>query len=322
MQQQIGANFIPPSNQLIRRVLMKTTQQFLSEIKRGDYLSLARVLTLVENELPGSAELLGELEINQQIPVIGITGPPGAGKSTLVSSIINKLSQQQKKVAVLAVDPTSPFNLGSLLGDRVRMAAHFNNPGVFIRSIATRGSVGGLSARIIEMTDVLRAADFDYIIVETVGVGQSEIEIAGLADITLVVLVPEAGDEIQHIKSGLMEIGDAFIVNKSDREGAGSFANQLKKMLHQRVHAVPVFKTVAEKQEGVDELLEWMKVASIQRNDKKLFLYTEKAYRLIQNNRMQDVSKNELQQNIAVLYQREDFNLYKFVRAYENRSKS
>lgn len=298
---------------------MKTITQFLSEIKRGDYLSLARVLTLIENELPGSAELLRDIKIDHSVPVIGITGPPGAGKSTLVNSIIGKLSAGQKKIAVLAVDPTSPFNLGSLLGDRVRMSAHFNNPDVFIRSIATRGSVGGLSARIIEMVDVLRAADFDYIIVETVGVGQSEIEIAGLADITLVVLIPEGGDEIQHIKSGLMEIGDAFIVNKADREGADSFANQLRKMLHQRPYPIPVFKTVADKEEGVDELLEWVTALKIRKNEKKIFLYTEKAFKLIQNDRMRDISKTDLQQNIAETYNNGDFNLYRFIAAYQKK---
>lgn len=299
---------------------MKAIPQFLSAIKQGDYLSLARALTLIENDLPGSAELLRGIEIDQQVPVIGITGPPGAGKSTLVNSMISKLSLQGKRIAILAVDPTSPFNLGSLLGDRVRMSAHFNNPDVYIRSVATRGSVGGLSAKIIEMTDVLRAADFDYIIIETVGVGQSEIEIAGLADTTLVVLVPEAGDEIQHIKSGLMEIGDAFIVNKADREGADTFANRLKKMLHQRVQSIPVFKTVAERHEGVDELLAWLEKPGTGKNDKKIFLLTEKAYKLIRNSRMQDVSKTDLQQSIALASLREDFNLYRFINAYEARS--
>jgi len=296
---------------------MNTIPHFLSEIKKGDYLSLARALTLVENELSGSAELLSGIEINQHIPVIGITGPPGAGKSTLVNAIIEKLSDNGKKIAVLAVDPTSPFNLGSLLGDRVRMSAHFNKANVFIRSVATRGSVGGLSAKIIEMTDVLKGAAFDYIIVETVGVGQSEIEIAGLADLTVVVLVPEGGDEIQHIKSGLMEIGDAFVVNKSDREGADTFANQLKKMLHQRSYSVPVFKTVADKQQGVEELISWLTASGRQQNERKLFLYTEKAFKLIQNNRMKDISKKDLQQKLAGTYGDNDFNLYRFIEKYD-----
>lgn len=296
---------------------MKTIPQYLSEIKKGDYLSLARALTRVENELEGSEELLQQMEINQHIPIIGITGPPGAGKSTLVNALIEKLSIAGKKIAVLAVDPTSPFNMGSLLGDRVRMSGHFNKPNVFIRSVAARGSVGGLSAKIIEMTDLLRSADFDYIIVETVGVGQSEIEIAGLADLTLVVLVPEGGDEIQHIKSGLMEIGDAFIVNKSDREGADVFANQLKKMLHQRPVVIPVFKTVADQQRGTDELLDWLEVAKSGRNEKKLFLYTEKAFKLIRNSRMKDVQKQDLQQRLAGAYLKAGFNLYTFITDYK-----
>src|SRR6201996_3155154 len=197
---------------------MSKTSSILPRVT--NFRSVARALTIVENDLPGAHELLKKLHFNKSTPLIGVTGPPGAGKSTLVNSLIEQLVTKGNKVAVLAIDPTSPFNFGSLLGDRIRMTGHFNHPDVFIRSLATRGSLGGLSAKAIEMTDVLRAAAFDYILVETVGVGQSEIEIAGLADLTLLVLVPESGDEIQNIKSGLMEIADAFIVNKSDRADA------------------------------------------------------------------------------------------------------
>jgi len=288
----------------------------IGKLKEGSFIALARALTVVENDMVGSEMLLEEIIIDQSVPVIGITGPPGAGKSTLVNAMIEKLSEAGKRIAVLAVDPTSPFNLGSLLGDRVRMSAHFNKPNVFIRSIATRGSVGGLSAKIIEMVDVLRSANFDYVVVETVGVGQSEIEIAGLADLTLVVLVPEAGDEIQHIKSGLMEIGDAFIVNKADRDGAATFANNLIKMLHQRKTTVPVFKTVADKNRGVDEILTWIKNSTFEKNERKPYLYAEKAFKLIQNYRMKNIEKTELQQKIAVACESDDFNLYKFVSQY------
>lgn len=298
---------------------MKTTVQLLSGIKNGDYLSLARGLTLVENELPGSGSLLKNLDVNHDIPVVGITGPPGAGKSTLVNAMIGIWSAEGKKIAVLAVDPTSPFNLGSLLGDRIRMSTHFNNPDVYIRSVATRGSVGGLAGKIIEMTDILRSSNFDVILIETVGVGQSEIEIAGLADITMIVLVPEAGDEIQHIKSGLMEIGNAFIVNKADRDGAESFANRLSKSLHHRADPVPVFKTIADKNSGIEEILQWLSTANIRDNVRRLFLYAEKAYKLIQHKRMQDVSKTDLQDHLSSSYLNSDFNLYRFIEQYDHK---
>src|SRR5258708_13304097 len=148
----------------------------------GDFRSVARALTVIENDLQGADKLLKSLTFTKNAPIIGITGPPGAGKSTLVNALIGGLLTDESKIAVLAIDPTSPFNFGSLLGDRIRMSPHFNNPNVFIRSLATRGSLGGLSAKTIEMTDVLRAAGFDYIFIKTLGVGQSEIEIPGLPD--------------------------------------------------------------------------------------------------------------------------------------------
>src|SRR4026207_2192726 len=183
-------------------------QELLTKLRNGDIKSLARSISLVENEAGGYEELLQSLPPNITIPVIGITGPPGAGKSTLADALIGELVNAGKKVAVLCVDPSSPFNLGEVLGDRIRMSNWYNNAGVFIRSLATRGSLGGLHPKIIEITDLLKAGGFDFIIVETVGVGQSEVEIAGLADITVVVVVPEAGDEVQTMKAGLMEIAD------------------------------------------------------------------------------------------------------------------
>lgn len=297
-------------------IKLDTVNTILSTLNTASFKTVARALTIVENDLTGADELLRSLQFNKPSPVIGITGPPGAGKSTLVNALINKLANEGAKIAVLAIDPTSPFNFGSLLGDRIRMSAHFNHPGVFIRSLATRGSLGGLSAKTIEMSDVLRAAGFDYVFVETVGVGQSEVEIAGLADITIVVLVPESGDEIQNIKSGLMEIADAFIVNKADRDGADLFANNLKKISEQGDNKTPVFKSIASQAAGIDEIAGFITSAKNIKNTRREFLLADKAYKLIQQRRMADVDKRKLREDIAKALENDpDFNLYRFLAA-------
>ncbi|WAC41740.1 methylmalonyl Co-A mutase-associated GTPase MeaB [Pedobacter sp. SL55] len=283
------------------------------QIECGSFMALARALTLVENDIAPSVDLLKNLNINRQIPVIGITGPPGAGKSTLVNAIAEEFAKNEKKVAILAVDPTSPFNYGSLLGDRIRMSKHFNNPNIYIRSVATRGSLGGISAKTIEMVDVLRAAAFDLIIVETVGVGQSEIEIAGLADKTILVLVPEAGDEIQHIKSGLMEIAQAFVVNKADRDGADAFANGLSKMVMEQHQQSPVFKTIADKSLGISDVCDWILHEETNKKDQKAHLLAEQAFKLIQHKKMRGLDKQELLRQIRVALDKGVFNLYVFI---------
>lgn len=293
-------------------LMNNTFLSILSEVKQGNYKVLARALTLVENDISPADEILKGLDSRAGTPVIGITGPPGAGKSTLVNAITSHFTSKNKRIAILAIDPTSPFNFGSLLGDRIRMATQFNNPNVFIRSLATRGALGGISAKTIEMVDVLKASNFDLILIETVGVGQSEVEIAGLADQTVVVLVPESGDDIQHIKSGLMEIADCFVVNKADREGADTFANHLTKMIHQGPKSIPVLKTVGDKNIGIEELGSWIAEPMNHNNQRKQLLFAEKAWKIIQNSKMRLVDKNKLKADLQLALQQEDFNIYRF----------
>ncbi len=294
-------------------------KQQLDEIKKGNSKTLARCISLVENEANGYDELLQQLPPSET-PVIGITGPPGAGKSTLVDALIGTLITKGKSVAVLCVDPSSPFNLGALLGDRIRMSDWYDNPNVFIRSLATRGSLGGLHPKIIEISDLLKAAPFDYIIIETVGVGQSEVEIAGLADATVVVVVPEAGDEVQTMKAGLMEIADIFVVNKSDRPDADLFVRNLRLMLapafHNHADPVPVIKTIASQKKGVEELAERINEVILHKkdNEKKYWLLAEKACYLIQQKRMSDIDKKMLKEKIKNAGSA--FNLYRFIRDY------
>ncbi len=293
--------------------------EFLQQIKNGNTKALARCISLIENEAEGYNVFLQSLPINT-IPIIGVTGPPGAGKSTLVDALIGFYISQNKKVAVLCVDPSSPFNLGALLGDRIRMSDWYNEPNVFIRSLATRGSLGGLHPKIIEISDLLKVAGFDYIIIETVGVGQSEIEIAGLADVTIVTIVPEAGDEIQTMKAGMMEIADMFVVNKADRPGADTFVKNLRLMLapaftnHKK--DIEIIKTIASKKEGIGTLGKAIDriLHAPSFNERKTWLLAEKAFYLIQKQRMRDVDKADIKNQIEKI--KSGFNMYAFVKKY------
>jgi GTPase len=299
---------------------MNKWKDLLKQLQQGDIKALARSISLVENEQPGYENLLQLLPPNQQTKIIGFTGPPGAGKSTLVDSLIGLLVNSGKRVAVICVDPSSPFNFGALLGDRIRMSEWYTHPKVFIRSVASRGSMGGLNPKIIELTDLLKAGGYDQIIVETVGVGQSEIEIAGLADTTVVVLVPESGDEVQTMKAGLMEIADIFVVNKSDRPAADVFVKNLRLMLapafSSHTEEVPVMKTIASQKEGVQELFEKiLHLQSVATNpERKLWLLTERAWELIQHKRMDGLSKSALKEKITDASRKNDFNLYDFIK--------
>ena len=223
-----------------------------------DRRSLARLITLVEARHPQVATAMGYL-YNKcgNAFVLGITGPPGAGKSTLTDKIIAKYREQNLTVGVVAIDPSSPFSGGALLGDRVRMMQHATDPDVFIRSVGSRGCYGGLSRATREIVCLMDAFGFDVIIVETVGVGQTELDVMDLADTVIVMFVPESGDVVQTMKAGLTEIADIFVVNKSDREGADAMERELKQMVEfypDPVWNIPVIKTIAVKGEGLDEL--------------------------------------------------------------------
>lgn len=312
--------FFPFSAEVLPLLCMLSVQALIQQLQQGDEKTLARCISMVENENEGYEELLSHLHFAKTVPVIGITGPPGAGKSTLINALVKQFIFNNKRIGIIAVDPTSPFNHGSLLGDRLRMSQHFNNPNVFIRSLATRGSLGGLSEKIMEIVDVMRTAPFDFIFIETVGVGQSEIEITGLADTTLLVLVPESGDEIQTMKSGIMEIADIFVVNKSDREGADIFAKNLQQLVFSKSNnnwQIPVVKATATKGIGVTEIIEKIEQhQTTAANTKKIYMLTEKAYRLIQRQRMKDIDKTALLKEVNNSMNKHDFNVYALVKKY------
>jgi GTPase len=231
-----------------------------SRLMSGDRIAIARAISAVENETDDAGEILREVFPKTGRGYrIGVTGPPGAGKSTMVNRLALAYRRQGRAVGIVAVDPTSPFSGGALLGDRVRMSDVELDDGVFIRSMASRGSLGGLSRKAIEAADVLDASGKDIIILETVGVGQSELDIADAADTTIVVLVPESGDSIQAMKAGLMEIADFFVLNKSDRAGADQALMAIQMILHMRKDAgwnPPVIKCVAHEGDGIDTVLE------------------------------------------------------------------
>jgi LAO/AO transport system kinase len=232
----------------------------VARVLAGDRLALARLMTLVENRDPELATAMSRLYGHTgRAHVIGVTGPPGGGKSTLVDALIARLRADGRRVGVVAVDPSSPFSGGAVLGDRIRMQAHFLDPGVFIRSLATRGSHGGLPRAARDVVRLLDAFGMDVVLVETVGVGQTELDVMRLADSIVVVLVPEAGDTVQVMKAGLLEIADVFVVNKADRDGAMRMVSELEQMLHLRPPSpwqIPVLPTTASLGTGVDAVLE------------------------------------------------------------------
>jgi GTPase len=230
------------------------------QVRSGDPRAVARAATAVENRTPAAEELLKELFPHTgRAAVIGITGAPGAGKSSLVDRLIHELRREGKQVGIIAVDPTSPYTGGAILGDRIRMLSHHADSGVFIRSMATRGCLGGLAAATTDMTLLLDAAGKDVVLIETVGVGQDEVEIAKLADATVVVLVPGMGDDVQAIKAGIMEIADVFVINKSDQPGADRVQREIKAIqslsTRQDGWVPPIVHTVATEGQGIGQTL-------------------------------------------------------------------
>jgi LAO/AO transport system kinase len=236
-------------------------QTLIQQLRAGDPRALARAISAVENRAPGSSELLKALFPHSgRARILGLTGPPGAGKSTLVDQLARHYRKHRRTVGIIAVDPTSPYTGGAILGDRIRMQEHFSDPGIYIRSMATRGSLGGLAQSTADVATVLDASGRDLIMIETVGVGQDEVDVVRLADITVVILVPGMGDDVQSIKAGIMEIADIFVINKSDHEGAERVEREIRALQSLAVRSdnwtPPIVKTVGTDGTGISELAE------------------------------------------------------------------
>ncbi len=297
---------------------MNITEEFINKLYSCDKRTVAKALTIIENDNEGRNEILKRIYSHTGNAFkIGLTGPPGAGKSTLTNALVKLMIHKGLKVGIIAVDPTSPFTGGALLGDRIRMNEIGMLPEVYIRSMATRGSLGGLSLNVVEACDIFDAAGKDFIIIETVGVGQSELDIAKTADTTIVVLVPESGDSVQAMKAGLMEIADIFTLNKADRDGADGVAASIKNVIHLKPPTedkweIKVFKTVGTTNKGIEELfseilvhkahLEESGYLKKKRKQNLLKKIHELIYNRLENKFWTEKRKTNLEENLESIY--------------------
>jgi LAO/AO transport system kinase len=258
-------------------------ETLLKRFSNRDTVGLAKLITFIENDDPRSEEIIHTIYPKMKNTCrIGFTGPPGVGKSTLLEKIILEIRKKNKSVAVVVVDPTSPFTGGAILGDRIRMSKVYLDHGVFIRSMATRGSLGGIADKTKSVCDLIDAYGFDYIFIETVGVGQVEIDIMDASHITVVVLAPESGDGIQILKAGLMEIGDLFVVNKGDRDGADTLVNLIQYALELKQEKtkkeIPVYKSTARTGEGITEITHGISLMCSEMKESGQFLVQKQAW--------------------------------------------
>lgn len=282
---------------------MNSHEELAEKLKRGDFTALARAVSIVENRKKGYKEFIKKIcPVKDKALKIGITGAPGSGKSLLIDKMLDILKKRQIKIGVLAFDPSSPLSGGAILGDRLRMIKHSNSANVFIRSFASRGSLGGLSSCIFEIVELYQAAGMDIIIIETVGVGQSEIDIVNIADVVSVILTPTAGDEIQIFKAGVIEIADIFVINKADLGGADKKVYEIKSFFS-TVDKIPVIvKTSALKNEGIDqfikEIFSFKKIHQDKIKEKKEMIKKSFLLKIIQEEMRTDILNSKIFEEI------------------------